>query len=465
MRNVSLGERSNGIPAATQPGTGSPPVTTDRSRMRTKQAQSITKQDQITSAHAAQPPCPSRCSARASELGWRHPPSGRGQLCWGRVSGWGGSKAGSSPRAGQDPQLQGGDEPSPTCGNVPPGPHDAAASQAAAEKDTHPLRVPRHRRKELFKLFFQGKESSEASEMFKPHRQLSETHALRARRDRRGTAEDGEKKSKSAWSRSGAGSSTWASFVALSSHAGDTTGHCGMRQGPCRQILGYCRGRKTVLRRRYLGPAPGLHCGVHPNPTQTPPPVLLAPRKPPVASGTRLSSRFPACLGLCPSAQVPQSPPVHPRTRCKACQDLGLWQHPWWGSTHFTRTRGQRGKGHPALPTRHRGDQEGTSRATEPGGVGAELPQSPRCCSPALTSPMSSWPPSPPPPAPHQVASPRDWDAVSPLSCHSAAAHTRQPALGKGFTPVPSCLTPFICPFFSRKMKSYWRESSGGLRG
>ena len=55
--------------------------------------------------------------------------------------------------------------------NIPSGPHSAAASQAAAE-DTHPLRVPRHRRKELFS-FFQGKDSSETSEMFKPCRQLS----------------------------------------------------------------------------------------------------------------------------------------------------------------------------------------------------------------------------------------------------------------------------------------------------
>lgn len=36
-----------------------------------------------------------------------------------------------------------------------------------------------------------------------------------------------------------------------------------------------------------------------------------------------------------------------------------------------------------------------------------------------------------------------------PAAQHHKCPHTRQPVLGNGFTPIPSCLIPFFCPHLS----------------
>lgn len=52
--------------------------------------------------------------------------------------------------------------------------------------------------------------------------------------------------------------------------------------------------------------------------------------------------------------------------------------------------------------------------------------------------PTSSHPPGAGTPSPHR-----------PAAQHHKCSHTRQPVLGNGFTPVPSCLIPFFCPHLS----------------
>lgn len=82
----------------------------------------------------------------------------------------------------------------------------------------------------------------------------------------------GRRKGKSTRSRSGAGCSTQASLISLISTDLPCRGHHGtlwdtVRTQATWADLGLLQ-RKMVLRRRYLGPAPGLQLlsGVHPNP-------------------------------------------------------------------------------------------------------------------------------------------------------------------------------------------------------
>lgn len=235
-------------------------------------------------------------------------------------------------------------------GNILPGPHGAAASQAAAEKDMHPL--PRHRRKELFS-FFQGKDSSEASEMFKPCRQLSKI------RDKSFKGQKGWKRDNRGWGEEKASQLRaavgWEAAHRLPSssltfHIEDTMGHS-EHSGHVGRSGATAEEKKTVARRRHLGPVPGLqlHCGVHPNPTQTP--HYCCPHWSPAASrhprgqdmlrhapGSHGTVRCPTCQGSlqglltssrltpaylhifqfvwdsAPVPRVPKDPPGHPQT-------------------------------------------------------------------------------------------------------------------------------------------------------
>lgn len=373
-----------------------------------------------------------------------------------------------------------------------PDPHGAAASQPVAKKDTHPLRVPPHRRKELFS-FFQGKDSSEASETFKSCRQLSKI------RDQRFKGQKGWKRDDRGWgeaaaSRLGAtvgwGAAHRLPSSALTFHTEDTMRHCGTLRGlgPRGQIWGYCR--KKWCQGESTSPLSwDWNCTVGCTPTQPRSPSCC-PHRGPVAPHQPKEQDTPFHAPqshLWGTPQVPPTParlaptnphviqfvwdgapvPGVPKDTPLGTPDLtqsspgdilagsGALAGTHWGEHPISPAQGlvgqgkprwQGGKGVPALPTHHREDRPCHQGWRSRSGAAPRPPSgAPHAPGPRLLShqlPTRSHPPGAGMPCPPQHC------PGFAASQHEKHPHTTQPVLGNGFTPIPSSLISLICPLF-----------------
>lgn len=147
---------------------------------------------------------------------------------------------------------------------------------AAAEKDTHALWAPRHRRKEFFS-FFHSKDSSETLKVFKSCRQLSKVRdkcfkgQKGRKRDNRGWREEKASQLRAAV---GCGAAQQLLSSALTFHMGDIMGHGGTQQGlrPCGQIWGYCREKEWSQEEGALVLPRACSCSAGRSPAQHRPP-------------------------------------------------------------------------------------------------------------------------------------------------------------------------------------------------
>lgn len=178
---------------------------------------------------------------------------------------------------------------------------------------------------------------------------------------------------------------------------------------------------------------------------------------PPILTFSSLSRTVPQCLRSPKTPRAPpdlmQSSPGDVLARSGAVAGIHWGEYPT-SPDHRVSLKGKEERGpQPSPPTL---EETGRGQAMPPSLEEQEQSCLSPCAAPCPPScPTCSRPPSPLPSAPHQVASPRSWDAVSPQPCpgfaaaqHKKCPHTRQPVLGNGFTPIPSCLISFIQTLF-----------------